>query len=355
MVEEFIAARIVLVITSIIMIIVLTKIRLHNRIGNQFFIIVVLFWFGIFTVALNPNIIDIVLNSTSLENRSQFLLIISIPLVVYLLYQQTVKNKNLSFNFRKVIREIALSNFKKNIQDLPDEKIELVIVIAAKNESDIIGSVIDKIQELKLELRYKILVINDGSSDDNEAIAEKKGVFVVSHLYNLGIGAAIKTGFFASRFLKPMMIINIDGDGQHDPKYIPQIILKINEGADLVYASRFSQKNSYQTSKVRLAGNKFYNNLVNKIGNLSLSDVTSGYRGIRYEKLNSILFISETNFAIELALRASKNHLKIVEIPTVMITRKFGQSQFYRLEKFVVYNFNAIVQIFNAYRRTEIF
>jgi len=353
MVTEFYEARIILIIISMVMIIGLTKIKLQDRLGTQFFIVVILFWFGVFVVALAPNIIDIILNFTFLENRAQFLLLISIPIIIYLLYQQSVKNKNLSLNFRKVVRDIALVNFKKNIQILSDEKIELLIIIAAKNESDTIGSVIDKIQELKLELSYKILVINDGSSDNTESIAEKKGAIILSHFYNLGIGAAIKSGFFASQFLKPKMIINIDGDGQHDPKSIPQIILKINEGADLVYASRFTQKNSYQTSKIRLVGNKFYNNLVNKIGNLSLSDVTSGYRGIRFEKLESILFISETNFAIELALRASKNHLKIVEIPTIMTTRNFGQSQFHRLEKFMVYNFNAVVQIFNAYMRTE--
>jgi len=76
--------------------------------------------------------------------------------------------------------------------------------------------------------------------------------------------------------------------------------------------------------------------------------VTSGYRGVRTEKLDSILFVSESNFAIELALRAGKAGLKIMEIPTIADTRIHGLSQFHKIERFFLYNLNAIRQIFNA-------
>ena len=353
MTTDFLIPRIILMVISILMIIILVKVRNSNRIGNQFFVIIVLFWSSVFTVSLNPDVISMIIESSSLENRAQFLLIITIPIIIYLLYSQIIKNKNLSLNFRKVIRQIAISNFIRKIKNLKFNSLDLVIVIAAKDEEQTIGKVIDKVISLNLSINYKILVVNDGSTDKTETIAEEKGAIVINHFYNLGLGAAVKTGIIASYLLKPKVIINLDADEQHNPKYIPNILTEIKNGAELVYCSRFYDKNNYRTSKVRLAGNKFYNRLVNKLGNLSLTDVTSGYRGIKYEKLSDIFFTSETNFASELALRASKNKLKISEIPVEMSIRSHGQSQFFKLEKFLIYNINALIQIINAYFKHE--
>ena len=96
-------------------------------------------------------------------------------------------------------------------------------------------------------------------------------------------------------------------------------------------------------------GNKFYTKLVNNLGGISLTDVTTGYRGIKYQKIPKIFFKAETNFSIELALRAGRSGLKIKDIPAETMPREFGQSQFHRLENFIIYNFNAFKQILNAY------
>jgi len=251
-------------------------------------------------------------------------------------------------NMLKVIRTSALSSLKKEYHEISNQKTDVLIIMTAHNEAENIEKVIDSINSLNLS-SYKILVINDGSSDETEKVVREKGVMVLTHMYNLGIGAAVKTGFLASRLFHPKIIINIDGDGQMDPKYIPQIISLIeNEDADLVYASRFAKDSKFKTTVVRTVGNKFYANLVNKIGKISLTDVLTGNRGIKYEKLSSVFFLSENNFAIELAIRAGKNKLKIKEITAPQVTREYGESQFHRIENFLVYNWNALVQIFNA-------
>jgi len=212
-----------------------------------------------------------------------------------------------------------------------------------------IGKVIDGIHSLSLSDPYQIIVVNDGSKDKTAYIAKQKNTLVVNHFFNLGIGGAIKTGYLAAKFLNPLVVVNLDADGQHSPEYISKMIDEIkNKKCDLVYASRFHSESSYSTSGVRSIGNKFYTNLVNKIGKISLTDVTSGYRAIRFEKIKSIYFISETNFAIELALRAAKNNLKIVEIPIVASEREHGLSQFYKIERFLVYNIRATIQIYNS-------
>jgi len=352
MADPFLVYKIFLMILSAVLIVVITKLRIQNRTGNQFFIVMIIFWSGVFVIALRPSILDSVLNSTGLVNRAQFLFSISLIIILYLLFTQAVKSKTTSQNLNRVIRELALTNFRKDLSITKGKTIDVIIIIVAKNEETSIGTVIDKIHSLSLPSTYRIIVVNDGSTDKTESIAQSKGALVISHYYNLGIGAVIKTGFLATKILNPKLVINIDGDGQHDPKYIPEIISKLKNGqADLVYASRFAKESNYETNVVRSVGNRFYTKMVNTIGKISLTDVTSGYRGIKFEKLDSIFFVSESNFAIELALRAGRAGLKIIEIPTIAETREFGLSQFHKIEKFLVYNLNAISQIFNAFFR----
>jgi len=347
--DILLGGRTVLVIFSLIIIITISILRKQDRMGNQFFVIMIAFWFGVFMIGLRPEILDSVLNTTGLVNRSQFLLGISLVVIIYLLYFQTIKSKRALFNLNQAIRKVALSNFKRELKNSNDDNPYLLIIIVAKDESETIGKVIDTIKSLNLPCSYKILVVNDGSTDNTEEIAKSKGAIVINHVYNLGIGSSIKTGFLASRLFKPEIVINIDADAQHDPKYIPQIISKIkDEGADLVYATRFSDQSDYKTSKIRSFGNKFYTKLTNMIAKISITDVTTGYRGIRFDKIKSIFYLAETNFAIELAIRAGRNNLKIMEISTKTASREFGQSQFQRVEKFLVYNINALNQIINA-------
>jgi len=349
--EELTLIRIGLMIISAVIIGAIVKARKDQRTGNQFFIVMILFWFAVFLSALRPEILDDIVEYTGLFNKSQVLLILSMVIIMYLLTIQLLKNKSISFNFHRVVRNAAISNFQQHTLNLNIDQLELMIVIAAKNESKTIGNVIDQINSLKLPYSYKILVVNDGSTDDTGLIAKKKGAFVINHFQNLGIGGATKTGYIGSLFFKPEIVITIDADGQHDPKYIPEIVSMIkSENIDLVYASRFSTID-YKTTMIRSVGNKFYTNLVNKLGKISITDVTTGYRGIRFEKIESVFFISETNFAIEFAIRAGRNGLKIGEIAAKTVSRDFGTSQFHKIEKFFVYNINAVIQIFNAFFR----
>ena len=348
--DFIIIGRSVLIVFSIIAIAFSIWTRTRNRLGNEFFVIITIFWIGVLIIAINPAILDSVLNSTGFVNRAQFLLSVSIVIILYLLSYQLRKNKTISENLSKTVREIALDYFKREIAD-KKSNYDVAIVIVGKNEEKTIGKVIDDIKSQSFSFTYGLIVVNDGSNDNTESIAREKGTSVITHYQNLGVGGANKTGYLAAILLKPRIVVNIDADGQHDPSYIEQLVEKIDEGYDMVYGSRFAKQSEYDTNTVRLVGNKFYTNLVNRLGKIKISDVTSGYRAIKMEKLQSIYYNSETNFAIELALRGAKNGLKITEIPTRALGRIHGKSQFYRLEKFIVYNINALIQILNAYFR----
>ena len=127
-----------------------------------------------------------------------------------------------------MIRKIALDSFAK--ENKKEKNVDVIILIAAKNEEKVIGSVIKKIQQLNIKRSNKILVVNDGSTDNTEKIARENGCLVLNHFHNIGIGGATKTGYLAALVLNPEIIITIDADGQHNPSYVTEMIDKMDAG-----------------------------------------------------------------------------------------------------------------------------
>lgn len=166
---------------------------------------------------------------------------------------------------------------------------KISIVLPAKNESGAIGQTIAQIQ--KLQLAHEIIVVNDGSTDSTQAVAEQAGATVVTHPYSKGNGAAIKTG---ARTATGEVIIFMDADGQHDPKDIPTLIEKIEQGYDLVVGAR--QKGS-QASVGRGVANVLYNNLATYMTEKKVEDLTSGFRAVRADKFREFLYLLPNGFS----------------------------------------------------------
>lgn len=166
---------------------------------------------------------------------------------------------------------------------------KISIVLPAKNESAAIGQTIAQIQQL--QLAHEIIVINDGSTDQTQEVAEKLGARVINHPYSKGNGAAIKTG---ARMATGDVIIFMDADGQHDPADIPKLIAKISEGYDLVVGAR--QKGS-QASLGRGIANGLYNNLASYMTEHKVEDLTSGFRAVRASKFREFLYLLPNGFS----------------------------------------------------------
>src|SRR5688572_19001065 len=98
----------------------------------------------------------------------------------------------------------------------PDSEILLSIVIPAYNEEQVIGDTIRAISELGF-YSHEVLVVDDGSTDGTAEAARAAGARVISHPYNIGNGAAVKTGIRSSL---GRVVVFMDGDGQHDPRDI---------------------------------------------------------------------------------------------------------------------------------------
>ncbi|MFP3982431.1 MAG: glycosyltransferase family 2 protein [Desulfurivibrionaceae bacterium] len=143
------------------------------------------------------------------------------------------------------------------------------VVIPALNEGQVIGSTVARIRSLYPD--YEIVVVDDGSTDNTVRSAEENGAKVVSHPYNIGNGAAVKTGI---RSASGDLVVLMDGDGQHDPEDIPRLLAEA-EKYDLVIGARTGES---QASIGRRLANWCYNKLASYVANFNIKDLTSGFR-----------------------------------------------------------------------------
>ena len=152
---------------------------------------------------------------------------------------------------------------------------DVSIIIPAYNEEVAIGETVARIQELNLP-SYELIVVDDGSSDATSEVAAGAGARVVTHPYNIGNGAAVKSGIRAS---KGRVLVFLDGDGQHDPEDIPTLLRNIPK-YHMVIGAR--QKTS-ETHLHRTIANKVYNTFSSLICGFKIEDLTSGFRAMRRE------------------------------------------------------------------------
>ena len=206
-----------------------------------------------------------------------------------------------------------------------------VAVVPAYNEADTIGPVVEETAEQV----DRVVVVDDGSTDGTADIARSHGASVIEHAINTGVGGAVRTGYRYAIRNDFDFVLQIDADGQHDPAYIP-LLLETATECDMVIASRYLNESFDDYSTVRKLGIRFFTELVNRLGGVEITDVTSGFRVYRVSTLESILHRSDRHWAVEQTLQAAENGLRIEEVSAEMPTREAGESQF-TLDTFVLY------------------
>jgi len=228
--------------------------------------------------------------------------------------------------------------------------VRVAVVIPAHNEEQALPAVLKGVKKaLDGVYEYKIFLVDDGSEDETARVALENGVEVASHAYATGVGGATKTGFLMSKEWSPDYIIQIDADGQHSPSDLCKFLDEISGGEhDLIIGSRFLGA-SPEINFVRRIGISFFTWLVNRLTSFKLTDITNGYRVFRAELLDELFFSSEKHWAIEMTLLASKNGLKVKEVPIETMLRESGFSQFHNLTMFFWYPLRAVKQIVSAY------
>ena len=201
---------------------------------------------------------------------------------------------------------------------------KVLVIIPAYNEEAAIEKVVNKV----LEQNVDVIVINDGSKDNTSMEARKTKSKVVDLPCNLGIGGAVQTGYLYAKKNGYDIAIQIDGDGQHEPKYIAQMVSIIEKGeADMVIGSRFVEKTKYEQTFFRMLGIRITSEIIKLFTKQKIYDTTSGYRAVNKkiieEFTNSYPYdYPEPDTNMQVVLRGHK----IKEIPVEMNKRTTGVS-----------------------------
>jgi glycosyltransferase involved in cell wall biosynthesis len=170
------------------------------------------------------------------------------------------------------------------------KNIQISFVVPAHNEKAAIGKIVEEVSTL--HPLAEIIVVDDGSTDGTGEIAKAAGAIVVRHPISLGNGAAIKSG---ARVAKGGILVFMDGDGQHVPRDVSQLLELKDEGYDLVVGARsnFQQHSSFG----RWLANSLYNKFASIMTASSIRDLTSGFRVVDREKFLSILHLLPNKFS----------------------------------------------------------
>lgn len=165
----------------------------------------------------------------------------------------------------------------------------------------------------------KVVVCDDGSTDNTSEQARIAGALVIKHEKNLGKGAALKTLFDYARSVKADLMVTIDGDLQFLPEEIPKLIKPIIEGdADMVIGYRFEDSDEMPT--YRKVGNKILDKVTSIAADLPFKDTQSGFRSYSKKAIEKINFTSK-GFAVdsEILVDAVQHELKISEAKVTVI------------------------------------
>ncbi len=199
----------------------------------------------------------------------------------------------------------------------------LSIIIPAKDEAPRLDVLLPKLVSIYPDA--EIIVVDDGSSDNTRTLGDKHGIKIISHPYNMGNGAAVKTG---ARHARGELLVFMDADGQHRPEEIELLLAQIEVGHDMSIGAR---SRSGQASVGRFAANTIYNGLASWMVNRKVEDLTSGFRAVRAEKFREFLHLLPNGFSypttitisffragysvtyvpIEAQQRSGKSHIKV--------------------------------------------
>ena len=197
---------------------------------------------------------------------------------------------------------------------------EVSIIIPVFNEAETLASLIEKIRALRLP-RTEIIIVDDGSTDGSADIALNAGASVIRHPYNIGNGAAVKSGIRGAR---GKFILLMDGDGQHKPEDIPKLLAEASNYHMVVGARGKGSKLRFH----RYAANLVYNLLATYVTRFKVQDLTSGFRVLARRDAQRFIDLLPNTFSypttLTLAFLRSGYSVKYIPIQSLY---RAGQSK----------------------------
>jgi glycosyltransferase involved in cell wall biosynthesis len=199
-----------------------------------------------------------------------------------------------------------------------------LIIIPALNES---GSIADVVGEVRGELPgVDVLVVDDGSTDRTAAVAAAAGARVAKLPYNLGVGGAMRLGYRYARDHDYDVAIQIDADGQHDPRYVPKLVDLLDEN-DLVIGARFAGEGDYNVRGPRRWAMVMLSAVLSRVARTKLTDTTSGFRAANRRVIEMFAgwypaeYLGDT---VETLVHTARRGYRIRQVPVAMRKRMAG-------------------------------
>jgi glycosyltransferase involved in cell wall biosynthesis len=206
------------------------------------------------------------------------------------------------------------------------------IIIPCFNEKDSIRVIVEKVHKImkSMNKKYEIVIVDDGSYDGTREILNRlNGCRVFYHQQNRGKGACIHT---ALSYVKGDIIIIQDADFEYNPDDYPKLLRPIFENkADVVYGSRFLRQNNFKY-KINYIANKFMTFLLNKLNNVSFSDIHTGYKIFKKDVISDIDmerydFAFDPELTVKMAKKINKGKIKFTEVAISYCPRTYKEGK----------------------------
>jgi glycosyltransferase involved in cell wall biosynthesis len=207
---------------------------------------------------------------------------------------------------------------------------KLLAIVPAYNESGAIASTIADLHEHAPD--FDVVVVDDGSTDDTAVIARSQGAHVLELPFNVGIGGAVQSGYLYAAENDYDIAIQVDGDGQHDPRQIDVLLehLRANPGLNMVTGSRFlhdKDEAGYRSSGTRRLGIRLFGALLSRVTGRPVTDPTSGFRMCDRRAIELFARDYPHDFPeVEAVLMIHAHRLTGDEVPVRMRARTTGVS-----------------------------
>jgi len=228
----------------------------------------------------------------------------------------------------------------------------LVIVPALDEEASLPGTLAEVRQAAP---GVDVLVVDDGSRDRTSEVARDHGVAVLRHAVNLGVGAALQTGFCYAVERGYAIGVQLDADGQHDPRFIAALVAPVRDGrCEIAIGSRYVAHTAYHAPLFRRLGMLLFSAVVRLAIGHRIADTTSGFRAYGRRVMEVCRHDFPRDFPdAPLLIDLARRGFRWVEVPVEMRPRRAGES-FYTLGKSLYYPYkNMLASLMVLLRRRE--
>jgi glycosyltransferase involved in cell wall biosynthesis len=201
----------------------------------------------------------------------------------------------------------------------------VLVIMPAWNESEAVGNTVREV--LNTDSRYDVLVVNDGSTDNTAAVAAEAGATVLNLPFNLGVGGAMRAGFKYARRSGYGQVIQVDSDGQHDPRSIDEVLAGLAH-ADISIGARFAERGDYKVTGPRKWAMQLLAKVISGLAKTHLTDVTSGFRAANLRAVDQYLdhypaeYLGDTIDSLVVAIRSG---CLVTQVPVEMRARQGGK------------------------------